>query len=700
MSLNIALTGILAANTDLGVVSDNIANAATTGFKRSRAEFGDLVDSMSRQGTGLGVRLQKINQSFKQGTIENTDGTFDMAVVGDGFFQVKSGTQILYTRAGSFHADDDGYIVNNLLQNVQGYEIKVSEPTASSEVSLGVTLNGNGLIHPASGFNPDDQLTYNHATTVSVYDSKGFPHTLRSYYLMVATSSGDTDWQVYHKMDNNPEIIDGLTVEFDNTTGLPTTTSTLIQEFPPVELGTGANTLSLVFNYNDLRQGSEFNTFSVTVNGAPRSREVNSIVGNLKIDTSTMQPKMTSEVGVGINLNSLKPAPFPTVNVEYMASLGGAKTGATSGISGAFDSADPTTYTHVNSQQIYDSLGVNHSLKTYFVGTTSGDTWNVYYTLDNNHTTSGGTIEFDPTTGVPDLTGVNTPITFSTAQLGSGASPLPIVPDFSRVRQMSGAESETTSVVATTPSANPDTIDATDPRNYDFPTAISIYDSLGIDHSLNLYFRKIADNRWSVYRQFSEMESIAQRVATITFDSRGLPVEAIDGEGFTDPMDPLSLRMTAISFGNGAGRQNVVLNFEKMTQFDSEFTIDSLRQDGYTMGQFSGVEADESGNIIASYSNNETQIMGQVVLARFANTQGLKRQGDNNWAATSQSGPAVIGRPGNSSLGTLVVGALEGSNVEMTRELVDMITAQRNFQANAQVINTTGTLYQAVLNIR
>ena len=92
--------------------------------------------------------------------------------------------------------------------------------------------------------------------------------------------------------------------------------------------------------------------------------------------------------------------------------------------------------------------------------------------------------------------------------------------------------------------------------------------------------------------------------------------------------------------------------------------------------------------------------MGQVVLARFANNQGLKRQGDNNWIATSESGAALLGKPGGGSYGKLATESLEGSNVEMTRELVDMITAQRNFQANAQVINTTGTLYQAVLNIR
>lgn len=696
MSLNIALTGINAANTDLGVISDNIANANTTGFKKARAEFGDLVDSMSAQGGGLGVRLQRITQTFQQGSIETTGNTFDMAVVGDGFFQVKSGAEVFYTRAGSFRSDTQGYIVNNLLQNVQGYTVQVSEPTASSEVALGLTLDENGLINdPAvTPFDANDPLTYNHATAITVYDSKGFTHTLRSYFLKTLDDGTDTTWQIYHKVDNNPEIIDGQTVSFLNATGEISANPTFLS-ITGVDLGTGADTMTLDLNYNDLKQGSVFSIIGLTVNGSLRSREVTSIVDNLRIDSSTMQPRTTGKVDLGVNLNASEKAPMPTATVEYTVSLGGGSTV----IASPFDPTDPTTYHHVNSQQVYDSLGVNHTLQTYFTKTAVNG-WEVNYTLDNANQKTGGTITFDALTGAPDLSAVTTPITFATAELGSGATTLSLAPDFSKVQQLTGTISETASITATSPSANPSVIDATDARNYDYSTALSIYDSIGIDHTLNLYFRKVADNTWSVYRQFTGVESIAQRIGTITFDSRGLPVKAIDETGYTDPDESLMLRMSSISFGNGAGRQNIELNFGDTTQFDSESITNSLVQDGYTMGQFSGVEADESGNIIARYSNGETQIMGQAILARFANTQGLKRQGDNNWIATRESGPAVIGKPGDGSLGKIVVGALEGSNVELTKELVDMISAQRNFQANAQVINTTGTLYQAILNVR
>ncbi|MFZ1830906.1 MAG: flagellar hook-basal body complex protein [Candidatus Competibacteraceae bacterium] len=697
MSLNIALTGINAANTDLGVVSDNIANANTTGFKRARAEFGDLVDSMSAQGGGLGVRLQRITQTFQQGSIETTGNTFDMAVVGDGFFQVNDGAEVFYTRAGSFRADTKGYIVNNLLQNVQGYTVQVFEPTASSEVALGLTLDKNGLINAPASFDANDPLTYNHATAITVYDSRGFTHNLRSYFLKIAENAGppaNNDWQIYHKIDDNPSTINGGTINFDNATGEITATPTFLS-ITGVDLGTGADEMTLNLDYDDLKQGSAFSIVSFTANGSLRSREITSIVDNLLVNSSTMEPKMTGTVDLGINLNASEKAPIPTAEVQYTVSLGAGSIA----IAAPFDATNPTTYHHVNSQQIYDNLGVNHSLQTYFTKT-APNTWAIHYTINNTNPIAGngGTITF--ASGRPVLTGVNTPVTFVTAELGSGASALSIAPDFSRLLEVAGTVSETSSVIATSPSANPSSIDATDVRNYDYSTALSIYDSIGIDHTLNVYFRKTADNTWSIYRQFTGVESIADRIGTMAFDSRGMPVKVIDEFGYTDPDDPLVLRMPSVSFGNGAGRQNIDLNFGDTTQFDSESITNKLAQNGYTMGQFSGVEADESGNVIASYSNGETQVMGQVVLARFANTQGLKRQGDNNWIATRESGLAIIGKPGDGSLGKIVVGALEGSNVELTKELVDMITAQRNFQANAQVINTTGTLYQAVLNIR
>jgi len=714
MSLNIALTGIDASNTMMTVVSDNIANANTTGFKRSRAEFGDLVDSMSKDGAGLGVRLQRTTQTFKQGSIATTDNTFDMAITGDGFFQVKSGTSTLYTRAGSFRTDTQGFVVDNSLQNVQGYQVQVSDPQMTTGIVTGLNLDGTGLVNAAGTFDSNDPLTYNHATSVDIVDSVGLSHSVKSYFLLTVKGStppaaGNNTWQVYHQLDGGSTIIDGGTVSFDNATGaISTALSVPTLSFSAADLGTGAAPATITLDTAFLKQGTAFAITDLSANGSLRSRTITNTIGNLQVDSSTMQPKITRMVDLGVNLNSLEAPPVPTVLMDYTVSLDGSLAVPATA---PFDPNDPTSYSHSNLTQIYDSLGINHSLQTFFAKTAANN-WDVHYTLDGNYypavaPPNGGSIVFAAATGIPNLATVTTPITFTSAQLGSGATALTITPDFSKALQIPGNAttatdnlSVTQSVLATNSSADPSSIDATNASNYQYSSALTIYDSLGIDHTLNLYFRKTADNTWNVYRQFTEIESAAQKVGTLTFDSIGMPVKAMDSSGYTDPNNSLSLKMPGIIFGNGAGRQNIELDFANTTQFDSRSITNSLKQDGYTMGSLSGVSVDTSGNIVASYSNDQNQIMGQVSLARFANTQGLKRIGDNNWVATTESGGALTGQPGNGSMGKLVTSALEGSNVELTKELVDMLVAQRSFQANSQVINTSGTLYQSILNIR
>lgn len=709
MSLNIALTGIDSSNTMMTVVSDNIANANTTGFKRSRAEFGDLVDSMSKDGSGLGVRLQRTTQTFKQGSIASTENTFDMAITGDGFFQVKSGTSTLFTRAGSFRADTQGFIVDNSLQNVQGYQVQVSAPTMTTEIVTGLTLDGTGLINAAPAtpdlFVPSDPLSYNHATSIDIVDSAGLSHTVKSYFLKTAANT----WQAYHQLDGGSAIIDGGTLVFSAAGAfLPASTfGDTPLSFSTAALGTGAAPATITLNTASLQEGTAFAITDLSANGSLRSREITPTIGDLQIDSSTMQPKITRMVDLGVNLNALEAAPTPTILLDHTVNLDG----SLAVIAVAFNAANPATYSHSNLTQVYDSLGINHSLQTFFTKT-AANTWTVNYTLDGNYypavaPPNGGTITFTAATGAPILTTVTTPITFTAAQLGSGATALSIVPDFSKVLQIPGDTviltdnlSATQSVLATNSSADTDTIDATNASNYQYSSALTIYDSLGIDHTLNLYFRKTADNTWNVYRQFTEIESAAQKVGTLTFDSIGMPVRAMDSSGYMDPSNLLSLKMPGVTFGNGAGRQNIELDFANTTQFDSQSITNSLNQDGYTMGNLTGVSVDASGNIVASYSNDQSQIMGQVSLARFANTQGLKRIGDNNWVATTESGMAVTGQPGIGLMGKLVTSALEGSNVELTKELVDMLVAQRSFQANSQVINTSGTLYQSILNIR
>ena len=748
MSLNIALSGINAANADLSVTSDNIANANTTGFKKSRAEFSDLVNTLSPNREGLGVRLQGITQTFTQGTIENTGRTFDMAIVGDGFFQVRNDQGISYTRAGNFttalaietvagQEKTATYVVDNLEQRVQGFIMQDYPPQPTTEVRIDLTLQNldiygtaNALENDPVDFDPDNPLTYNHQTAVEVIDSYGTVHRLNTYFLHTPAAPPTYDshtWQVFHQLDNRPAI-DGGTVTFDGTLTGAIAINNLQDNLTFSSADLGANPATLTINLKDttnpgrllsalpigstdgLREGTQFTVDRLTANGALATQRLSDDPRDLVIDATTQPPRMTQQALFEINLNASEKLSYPVSTVKYTMNLDGS-TLTIDPLTDPFDPDNPATYTLSNQVAVYDRLGAHHLLNTYLVHT-GGDEWNVYYRLDGTTVKAGQNtgdvgLGFNGILGEIDpLISLFTPaVVFTAAELGSGAPDLAIAPDFGQVRQLIGDGtgtdlSKTERLLATAPSADVTTFNAADTSAYHAATALVIYDSLGIDHVLNLYFRKITDNTWSVYQQAPDISATASKVGSLIFDSRGLLVAAQDWHGISDAEQPTSFNIIGLQFSNGAARQNIQLNFADATQFDSQFVITRLEHDGYTMGTLTGVELDETGLLTANYSNGQVQIRGQVALAVFENPQGLKRIGDNRWSMTLESGSARIGRPGEGRLGQLVTGALEGSNVELTSELVDMITAQRNFQANAQVISTTGALHQALLNIR
>jgi flagellar hook protein FlgE len=166
------------------------------------------------------------------------------------------------------------------------------------------------------------------------------------------------------------------------------------------------------------------------------------------------------------------------------------------------------------------------------------------------------------------------------------------------------------------------------------------------------------------------------------------------------PAPPSTIAYPAYNPGNGAAPITLTLGYGQTTQFGSGFGVNFLSQDGYTTGRLAGVEIDDQGVMRARYTNGQSLVQGQVVLSNFTNPQGLKPGGDTTWTETSLSGVALTGAPGTASLGLIQSGALEDSNVNLTEQLVAMITAQRNFQANAQVISTEDAITQTIINMR
>ena len=226
----------------------------------------------------------------------------------------------------------------------------------------------------------------------------------------------------------------------------------------------------------------------------------------------------------------------------------------------------------------------------------------------------------------------------------------------------------------------------TDPTTYNSSTAMTVYDSLGNSHILSLYFRKTAANAWNVY---SGLDGTAPGAASaMTFTSAG----AVNTGGTVGPL--------AFAVTTGAAALSVTLDMTTATQFGSTFGVNSMSQDGYTSGRLSGLSIASDGVIQGRYSNGQSRNLGQIVLSNFANPNGLQSLGSNQWSETADSGQPLIGSPNSGSLGALQSAAVEESNIDLTGELVNMITAQRNYQANAQSIKTQDAVMQTLVNLR
>jgi flagellar hook protein FlgE len=177
---------------------------------------------------------------------------------------------------------------------------------------------------------------------------------------------------------------------------------------------------------------------------------------------------------------------------------------------------------------------------------------------------------------------------------------------------------------------------------------------------------------------------------TVTFDSSGNLVTPVGGTSYAGTFNPT----------DGAAAMPLTLDIGQSIQYGSDFGVNQLTQDGYTTGQLSSVQISQTGVVTATYTNGQNVALGQVALANFANPQGLTQLGNATWVPTYDSGQATPGTAASSNFGTLQSGALESSNTDLTTQLVDMMTAQRNYQANSQVISTEDQLLQTILQLR
>ena len=456
---------------------------------------------------------------------------------------------------------------------------------------------------------------------------------------------------------------------------------------------------------------------------------------DLKIDMSNMAPRATSEVRQVINLGSATPS---------LATLP------------LFNPADSSTYTKVITRTIQDAgvpavpevvngsgivitparpavPPVDHELKQYFVKT-DDDQWSVYVTVD-------GVSPTDPASPTP-LQWSLTRRPDGTLVYTGGSQHVRKISDteFSLTRWVPAQQKGGAWVPGPAASGGPvslplshggvDGVDGGDPvmdrpvpvfsprdaTSYNQTFSSRIFDTQGNEHQLRQFFVKDGTNSWRMHLLINDRNPMdPQRTepytASFMFNADGSLSSMAGGPGLQLDNQTLTLtgwmparlvdadKSTARWVSNGAlaSPEGIRIDMSRLSQHNAETARSSLQVDGYSPGQLSGMNIDTSGTIRASFSNGLYRDIGRVMLASFANEQGLQPQSDTRWTETIESGAAIYDSPGVGSLGSIIEQSLEGSNVRLTEELIELIQAQTAYQANSKVISTEGTLMQTII---
>jgi len=314
--------------------------------------------------------------------------------------------------------------------------------------------------------------------------------------------------------------------------------------------------------------------------------------------------------------------------------------------SGSFNPADPTSYNFSTPETLYDSLGQAHSATFYFVNA-APNTWNVYTTVDGSSVNATQTNASQLSAALA---------TAASAASAAGATSAQITSIQSAISTAAASPPVTSAALGAAASGAATSAGLTSAQALTIAGAVDMVPNSG---------------------------SVASTL--LQFNSAGSVTGTASGS--------LTVNLT-----NGAAPLTFSEDFSQMTQYGGNFGVNSLTQDGYTAGQLSNYSIGKDGTISGSYSNGQTQILGQVALANFTDPNGLTDMGNNQYGETLASGSALIGPPGTSSLGVLQSSAVEGSNVDLTAELVNLISAQRNYQANAQSIKAEDTVLQTIVS--
>ena len=692
-SLYSGITGLGANAIALDVIGNNIANANTVGYKSSRVTFSEMlnqtVSSASRpvsggrggvnpQQIGLGTSVGSIDSRFTQGTLETTGLTNDLALQGGGFFVLSDGSNHFYTRAGSFGLDADNYFVD------PGSGMRLQGRMADADGNV-VSGNLQDLY-----LDPSMTVQAQASTSVRLFgnlnaNSEAQGSILESSHFMAAADGTDSLTALYGQDGTAMGLADGDRIALTGLVSGASGTDTI--SVPSFEVGTDGTTVAdlaaWIQSTLESVPGLTAGDVSVGVNA-----DGSLSLGNVSAGSTLQNLQLTVPSRVSFNQN-----------FRFTSSIGPSATGSTydpvnerGQIRAAATSTDLLTAVYNSRGQ---SLGLN-------VSPTNPTTTLSLSGSVGEHQAPSHTLAVDATTTMADLlTGL---------QIALGISTDPVTLDDAGNITLNGEVGTDNALgqvdIREVGEVNPtletsfgfDEVQAAD-DGQSFTASSTVYDSLGDVHHVQFTFTKvIGSNEWNwTAEPEGDEEMVSGNYGTASFTETGQIVAfryGDDAGGLTfrpqptgqTGAEPITVAIDAGQFGRTAG----------LTQYASTDNLQSMA-DGHTVGSLLDYEINTEGMVIGRFSNDTVRTLAQVSLARFANDQGLLRSEGNTYQVSGNSGDALYSVPGGAS-GTIVVsGALEGSNVDLTQELTNMVVAQRAFQANAKVITTGDQILQDIV---
>lgn len=794
MSFYTSLTGLNSATAQLAVTANNIANVGTSGFKRSRADFGDIFSTSPLQKSsaqiGQGVSLKQVSQEFSQGNVSTSGNSLDLAITGDGFFPLKSpdGLQDIYTRNGSFTLNDQNNVVNSTGQRLMAASVDSSgkadlsnltaltippkttgEAKETKNIQLGLNLPADSEVIFAP-FDRTDPSTYNKSTALTVYDSGGNGYLATVYYVKTQNASQDapqSKWQTYFFIGDTqarPELLQATNesgsklyvnkygrlassndVNSDGSKVVtPPSGKTEMYSYDDVTVGqqlsqpakaegtsiatqlSGTNsyytappaTLTFLISVDDQSAPQTINYTTTAADENPlvlaRNLEVK-INNQLGAVATTGDRRYGIQVGYATGSTSFTFSSGTTGDSSSIriASNNHADTAAALGIPSATLATFTTNALGETAQESSDAAvrgEVSSPAKLTGATITQNTTKEVTVTLNNNKfyvsaDGIGGNIEIanqaytinelaeEIETAINGGTSTKTGRTYSgISDPGTGRKVLGVTVEFdSKTKQFVFTTATTGDEASIQVTGSADWgLDETDIQFGTTSTWIDIAKSQYQENGANQYVKN------GVQTEDGADVSTSTTWWPVFLD-RGELSFKLDGTPFS-PSGPMPYEIAFLDGGKGA--LDLTIDFTKSTQYSSAFAVLSQSQDGAPEGELMGLNIGVDGLVSATYSNGSQNSLGKIVLANFSSPTGLRQVGDASYLASATSGIAKIGEAGSAGFGSIRAGATERSNVDLTQELVDLITAQRNFQANAKAIETSSTMTQAIVNIR